>query len=50
MNQKNCLAKLARTTTNLLDEAGKSLAVIHRLEKHTGMELYHRQDVAGLPD
>lgn len=44
------LYQLSRTTTNLLDEAGKALAVIHRLEKHTGMELYHRHGVSGLPD
>lgn len=44
------LYQLARQTTGLLDKAGEALAVIHRLEKHTGMELYHRQGVSGLPD
>lgn len=44
------LYQLARQTTGLLDKAGEALAVIHRLEKHTGMELYHRQGVTGLPD
>lgn len=44
------LYQLSRTTTNLLDEAGKALAVIHRLEKHTGLALYQRESVAGLPD
>ncbi len=44
------LYQLARQTTGLLDTAGEALAVIHRLEKHTGMELYHRQGVTGLPD
>lgn len=44
------LYQLSRTTTNLLDRAGEALAVIHRLEKHTGLALYQRESVAGLPD
>lgn len=44
------LYQLARQTTGLLDKAGEALAVIHRLEKRTGMELYHRQSNTPLPD
>ena len=44
------LYQLARQTTGLLDKAGEALAIIHRLEQHTGMELYHRHGVTGLPD
>lgn len=44
------LYQLARQTTALLDKAGEALAVIHRLEKHTGLQLYHRHDATGLPD
>lgn len=44
------LYQLARQTTALLDKAGEALAIIHRLEKHTGMNLYHRKGVSGLPD
>jgi len=44
------LYQLARQTTGLLDKAGEALAVVHRLETHTGLQLYQRIDVAGLPD
>ena len=43
--------QFARLTTGLLDKSGEVLAGIHRMEKHTGMALYHRQGGdLGLPD
>lgn len=44
------LYQLARQTTSLLDQAGEALSVIHRLEQHTGLKLYFRNESAGLPD
>ncbi len=37
------LQQIIKTTTNLINSAGETLAIIHKLENYTGIELYARK-------
>ncbi len=43
------LYKLIRSISNLLNEAGDVLALIHKLEERTGLELYTRENGSSIP-